>query len=100
MRREEVLALLKAHEADLRARGVARIALFGSLARGEARPDSDVDLMVEIEPAAGLDLWSYTGVVLFLQDLFPAEVDVANAKCSRLKAYVRPSAEQDALYTF
>ncbi|WP_174300996.1 nucleotidyltransferase family protein [Caulobacter sp. S45] len=36
------------------------MALFGSLARGEARPDSDVDLRVEIDPAAGLDLWSYT----------------------------------------
>ena len=56
MQRDEVLAVLKAHEAELRAHGVARAALFGSLARGDARPDSDVDLMVEIDPAAGLDL--------------------------------------------
>ena len=78
--RDAVLAVLKAHEAALRARGVARVALFGSLARGEGRPDSDVDLMVEIDPAAGLDLWSYTGVVLFLQDLFDVSVDVADRR--------------------
>ena len=68
--RDEVLSVLKAHEAELRARGVARVALFGSLARGEARPDSDVDLMVEIDPAAGLDLWRYAGVVEFIRELF------------------------------
>ena len=34
----------------------ARVALFGSLARGEADPGSDPDPMVEIDPAAGLDL--------------------------------------------
>ncbi len=57
MQRNEVLAVLKAHEAELRARGVARVALFGSLARGEARPDSDVDLVVEIDPSSRIDLY-------------------------------------------
>ena len=97
MQRDEVLAVLKAHEAELRARGVARVALFGSLARGEARPDSDVDLMVEIEPAAGLDLWKYAGIVLFLQDLFPTEV---TSPTRDAEGYVRPLAERDALCAF
>ena len=61
MQREDVLAVLKAHETELRARGVARVALFGSLARGDARPDSDVDLMVEIEPSSRIDLYDYVG---------------------------------------
>ena len=98
MRREEVLAVLKAHEAELRARGVARVALFGSLARGEARPDSDVDLMVEIDPAAGLDLWRYAGVVEFIRALFDTPVDVADR--STMYPDVRRSAEHDALHAF
>jgi uncharacterized protein len=38
--------------ADLRAHGVARAALFGSVARGDDRPDSDIDIMIELDPAA------------------------------------------------
>jgi uncharacterized protein len=96
--REEVLAVLKAHEAELRARGVAHVALFGSLARGEARADSDVDLMVDINPSSRIDLWDYVGVMHYLQDLFAISVDVANHET--LKPHVRPSAEQDAVYAF
>lgn len=51
MDRSAILARLKEHEAELRRRGVARVALFGSAARGEARPDSDIDLMVDVDPA-------------------------------------------------
>jgi predicted nucleotidyltransferase len=45
------LAVLRSHEAELRARGVETITLFGSLARGEATTSSDVDLA--IHPGAG-----------------------------------------------
>ncbi len=41
-----------ASEPAIRALGVARLALFGSVARGEARPDSDVDLLVQFSPGA------------------------------------------------
>ncbi len=51
MTRDETLACLKAALPDLRARyGLARIGLFGSVARNEARPDSDVDLVAEFAP--------------------------------------------------
>ena len=98
MQREEVLAVLKAHEAELRARGVAHVALFGFLARGDARPDSDVDLTVEIDPESRIDLYDYIGVMHYLQDLFIVGVDVANHET--LKEHVRPSAERDATYAF
>ncbi len=98
MQRNEVLAVLKAHAAELRARGVARVALFGSLARGEARPDSDVDLMVEIDPSSRIDLYDYVGIIHSLQDLFDVGVDVADRE--GLKDYVRPSAERDSIYAF
>jgi predicted nucleotidyltransferase len=48
--RHEAEAALKASEAEIRALGVARLALFGSVLRNEAGPDSDVDLLVQFTP--------------------------------------------------
>ena len=48
--REKAIARLVEAEADIRALGVARLALFGSVLRNEARPDSDVDLLVQFSP--------------------------------------------------
>jgi hypothetical protein len=49
MQRDEAIAKLKQHEAELRQLGVERLYLFGSTARGEAREDSDVDLFFDYE---------------------------------------------------
>ena len=49
MTREDVIATLRAHEAALKKQKVVHAALFGSLARGEAGPDSDIDIMVELD---------------------------------------------------
>ena len=54
MRRDDALRVLREHQAELRALGVTRIALFGSTARDEAGPTSDIDLLVELERPAGL----------------------------------------------
>ena len=98
MNREQVIATLRAHEADLRTRGVLHAALFGSVARDEGNPDSDIDILIEIEPQAPVGLFEYVGITQYLADLFPNRVDVANRSC--LKALVRPSAERDAVYAF
>jgi predicted nucleotidyltransferase len=50
--REEAVKRLLASEPEIRALGVARLALFGSVVRGEARPGSDVDLRVQFAPGA------------------------------------------------
>lgn len=50
--RQEVSARLIANESEIRALGVARLALFGSVVRNEARPDSDVDVLVQFAPGA------------------------------------------------
>jgi predicted nucleotidyltransferase len=50
--REQATNLLAASESEIRALGVARLALFGSVLRGDARPDSDVDLLVQFSPGA------------------------------------------------
>jgi uncharacterized protein len=98
VRRDEALQKLKEAEADLRAQGVAHAALFGSVARGENRHDSDVDIMVEIAPEIRMGLFQYVGIVQYIEGLFPVPVDVANRE--GLKPLVRPSAERDAIYAF
>ena len=98
MKRDEVLGKLRNAEAILREQGVAHAALFGSVARGEDRPDSDIDIMIEITPDSRMDLLRYVGIVQYIEDLFTAPVDVANR--DGLKPFVRPSAERDAVYAF
>jgi predicted nucleotidyltransferase len=98
MNRQEILDRLRDNERALRERGVAHAAVFGSFARGDQRPESDIDIMVEIAPEARIGLFQYVGIVHYLEDLFPARVDVANR--AGLKPFVRPSAEREAVYAF
>jgi predicted nucleotidyltransferase len=76
MDREQVIARLKAHERELRAAGVIHLSLFGSVARGEARPDSDIDLVVKLDRKRGIDLFELGGLNIRLQDLLGAAVDL------------------------
>jgi predicted nucleotidyltransferase len=98
MDKEAILARLRNCEADLRARGVAHAALFGSRARGDHRPDSDIDIMVEIDPSARIGLWDCAGLKDYIAGLFPGSVDVVNR--DGLKPYLRPAATTDAIYAF
>ena len=98
MNREEILVRLRENEAALRARGVSHAALFGSRARGDDRPDSDIDIMVEFDPAAHLTVFNYAGIKEYIAGLFDSPVDVVSRE--GLKPYVRPAATTDAIYAF
>jgi predicted nucleotidyltransferase len=98
MRRDDIIARLKKAEPDLRARGVRRAAVFGSIARGDDRPDSDIDIMIEIDPGARITVYDYVGLKEHIAGLFDAPVDVVNR--DGLKPYVRPAATADAIYAF
>ena len=74
--KDAVIAALKALEPELRGRGVVSAALFGSIVHGAARPDSDVDVLIAIDPAARFDLIDLVGVKNFLGDRLGREVDV------------------------
>ena len=94
----EIISKLRENEAALRAQGVRHAALFGSRARGDNRPDSDIDILIEIAPDAPVGLFEYVAITQYLADLFPVRVEVADR--STLKPLVRPSAEREAVYAF
>ena len=98
MNRREILARLRNNETALRARGVSHAALFGSRARGDARPDSDIDIMIEFDPAAHVTVFGYAGLKDYIAGLFGGPVDVVSR--DGLKPYVRPAATADAIYAF
>jgi predicted nucleotidyltransferase len=54
MELNDILAIISANDAELRLRHVATLSVFGSVARGDARPDSDIDLLVEFDEPVGL----------------------------------------------
>jgi len=93
MRRDEALTLLRAHKDDLDQFGVGSLSLFGSVARDEARTDSDLDLLIEFRGPATFD--RYMGVKLFLEDLLGCRVDLVMS--TALKPRMRPSVEREAV---
>ena len=98
MNSQDALETLRRSEPALRARGVRRAAVFGSVARGENRPDSDLDIMIELDPDAKLTVFDYAGIKDYIASLFEGSVDVVSR--DGLKPYVRPSATSDAIYAF
>jgi uncharacterized protein len=98
MNGQEILARLRENETALRARGVSQAALFSSRARGDNRPDSDIDIMLEFDPAAHVTVFNYAGLKEYIASLFDGPVDVVNRP--GLKRHVRPAATTDAIYAF
>jgi predicted nucleotidyltransferase len=74
--RERVIAAIRAHERKLRTLGVARLWLFGSLARGDARPDSDVDVLISVPPSRKFSLLDLAEVRVELCELLGRDTDV------------------------
>jgi putative addiction module CopG family antidote len=75
-RKDEVVAELAALEKPLRQRGLTSLALFGSAVRSTARPDSDIDVLVDVAPDAQFSLIDLVAVKDFLEDHLGRRVDV------------------------
>jgi uncharacterized protein len=95
---QRVIATLRDNEPALRKRGVRHAALFGSVARGDNRPDSDIDILVEFDPDARVTIYDYVGIKDYIADLFDGPVDVVDREA--LKPHLRAPSERDALYAF
>lgn len=92
MTRDEVLALLAQHQAELAAFGLRRLALFGSVARDEAGPDSDIDVLVEFDGETTFS--RYAKLYDCLEEILPRRVDLAIA--SSIRPIIRAGVEEDA----
>ena len=93
MRKDEVLKLLAQHKPELIQRfGITDLALFGSIVRDKARPDSDIDVLVSFEGPATSK--RYFGVQFYLEDLLGHPVDLVTDKALRpeLRPYIEASA--------
>ncbi len=98
MEKQDIIARLREYEPALRERGVTHAALFGSRARGDFLPDSDTDIMIDIDPDAPVGIYEYVGIKDFIASLFDGPVDVVDRE--GLKPFVRPAATADAIYAF
>src|SRR3954462_11104593 len=90
MNRNEALETLRRSEANLRARGVRRADVFGSVARGDSRADRDIDTLVEIDPEARPTVFVYAGSQEYIASLFADPVDMV--KGVGVKPHSRPAA--------
>ncbi len=80
MNRGQAIALLAEHAPEIRARGVASLALIGSTARGDAARDSDVDVLADIEPGRVFTLFDLVALNEFLAEILNRRVDVVLAR--------------------
>jgi len=98
MNSSDAIDTLRRSEQALRRRGVMHAALFGSVARGNHRSDSDIDIMIEIDPGARLTVFDYVDLKDYISGLFEGPVAVVNRDA--LKSHIQPAATADAVYAF
>lgn len=79
-------------EPQLRARGIARMQMFGSRARGDEQPDSDLDLLVDLDPLARFSLLDLSGIHLDLTEQLGIEAypTIARSKGERFRLEIAP----------
>jgi len=91
---QEIIGVLRAQQATLSAQfSVQKIGLFGSFARDEAKPDSDVDILVDL---ATPTFDHYMDLKFFLEDLLHVSVDLVPSEA--LKPRLRPYVMREVIY--
>ncbi|MBM3569602.1 MAG: nucleotidyltransferase [Alphaproteobacteria bacterium] len=98
MKTQDVVRILKRHEAEIRARGVRHVAIFGSTARGAARADSDIDLLVSVPPERKFSLIDQASLKELVADFIGREVDLLIEE--DLRPRLRAAVERDRVEVF
>jgi predicted nucleotidyltransferase len=98
MDKSTVIAKLREYEPELKAAGITRLSLFGSVARGDASSESDVDLMAEFDPAKQFSLLDMVGLENRLADILGVQVDLTPARA--LRERIRERVTQEAVVAF
>jgi len=98
MTRDQAIAEIALSTEALRALGVEAAYMFGSTARGEARPDSDLDVFIDIAPDARFSLLDLAGVHRLLNEPIGRKVDVTTRESLHPK--LRGEIERDAVRVF
>lgn len=95
---QSVLETLKAHEVELRQLGVCHASVFGSVARGQTRPESDIDVLVDLDPERPIGVFEYTQLKLYIRELLGGASDVVNRR--KLKPLLRDNILREAVNVF
>ena len=93
-----VLETLRSHESDLRRLGVSHAAVFGSLARGEAGVESDIDVLVDLDENRPMGIFQYARLKLHINELLDGPSDVVNRRT--LKPLLRANILHDLIHAF
>ena len=94
----DVLQTLRTHQSELRLLGVSHAAVFGSVARGEASADSDIDVLVELDEDRSMGIFEYARLKLYINQLLDGAGDVVNRRT--LKPLLRDNILRDAIHAF
>jgi predicted nucleotidyltransferase len=98
MDRSTIVAKLREYEPELRAAGIMRLSVFGSVARGEMSAESDVDLMAEFDPARQFSLLDLVGLENRIADIIGTRVELTSQNA--LKERIRERVKREAVLAF
>lgn len=93
-----MIAALRGHEPELRAAGVVRLSLFGSTARGDQRPDSDIDLLAAFDTTRRISLLDVAGIERQISLMLGQPVELVEE--GTLKPRMQKSVEAEAIRAF
>jgi len=94
----DVLRTLRTHEDELKRLGASHAAVFGSVARGEARVGSDIDVLVDLDPERAMGVFQYARLKLYINGILDGAGDVVTRKT--LKPLLRDHILNDAVEAF
>lgn len=95
---DDIIGRIRQKEPELRRRGIEHLAVFGSIARGDSRADSDVDIAVDIVPGRAFSLIRMEDTRLLLEDMLGRRVDLGEA--DHFRPHVRAAFDRERVPVF